>query len=60
MVWMQMYKNHAQTPFDYFEDPMYVGDGMEELGFSMDCGKSLGENYPEANLGLRAITGKKS
>ncbi len=53
MVWMQMYKNHANTPFDYFENSMFVGDGMEELGFSMDCGKSLEQNYPEADLGLR-------
>lgn len=53
MVWKQMYRNHANTPFDYFEDPMFVGNGMAELGFSMDCGKSLEENYYEANLGLR-------
>lgn len=58
-VWMQMYRNHANIPFDYFEDPMFVGNGLEELGFSMDCGKALEENYPEANLGLRRDKWKK-
>lgn len=59
MIWMQMYRNHANTPFDYFEDPIYVGNGLAELGFSMDCGESLEENYPEANLELRGNKWKK-
>lgn len=59
MVWGQMYRNHANMPLNYFEDPIFVGNGLEELGFSMDCGKSLEENYPKANLGLRGIEWKQ-
>lgn len=53
LIWMQMYKNHAVTPFDYFENPIFVGNGMDELGFVMDCGKSLEKNYPGADLSIR-------
>lgn len=59
LVWMQMYKNHAVTPFDYFENPIFVGDGLRELGFEMDCGESLAKNYPGADLGLRGHDWKK-
>lgn len=46
LVWQQMYLNHKTTPFFFFEDTSFVGDGMADLGFEMDCGKSLEEAFP--------------
>lgn len=46
LIWMQMYKNHAVTPFEYFEDIKLVGEGLADLGFEMDAGKSLEAAFP--------------
>lgn len=51
LLWMQMYKNHASTPSYYFEDTAFVGEGLADLGFEMDCGKSFNAAFPNHNLG---------
>lgn len=50
-LWMQMYKNHASTPGYYFEDVSFIGEGLADLGFEMDCGKSFTVAFPNCNLG---------
>ena len=49
MIWMQMYKNYKTTPFYYFEDNSFIGEGMAALGFEMDCGNSLEAAFPNSN-----------
>lgn len=51
LLWMQMYKNHASTPGYYFEDTAFVGEGLADLGFEMDCGESFTAAFPNCNLG---------
>ena len=50
MIWMQMYKNHALTPFSFFEDSQFVGEGLSDLGFEMDCGESINRLLPGLNI----------
>ena len=38
LVWEQMYRNHANIPFVFFEDMAFIGEGLADLGFVMDCG----------------------
>ncbi|MBE6030865.1 MAG: hypothetical protein E7225_04635 [Clostridiales bacterium] len=49
LVWGQMYKNHANVPWSFFEDCFFVGDSMMELGFDMDSGESLIRAFPDCN-----------
>ena len=49
LVWQQMYINHKTTPFYFFEEIEFIGEGMADLGFEMDCGKSLEEAFPGIN-----------
>lgn len=63
LVWAQMYANHRTTPFYFFEDNAFVGDGMADLGFEMDCGNSLEAAFPNSNAlndnaALKRIIGK--
>lgn len=51
LLWMQMYKNHASTPGYFFEDVSFVGEGLADLGFEMDCGESFKTAFPNCNLG---------
>lgn len=51
LLWMQMYKNHANIPFTFFEDMTFVGEGLADLGFVMDCGESFNVAFPNCNLG---------
>ena len=51
LLWMQMYKNHAAIPFCYFEDISFVGEGLADLGFEMDCGESISTAFPNYHLG---------
>ena len=48
LLWAQLYNNHASIPGAFFEDAAFVGDGLADLGFEMDCGKSYCEAYSEA------------
>ena len=48
MIWAQMYKNYKTTPFSYFEDIEFLGEGLADLGFEMDCGKSFCEHFNKA------------
>lgn len=41
LVWEQMYRNHANIPFGFFEDMDFIGKGLADLGFVMDCGESV-------------------
>ncbi len=50
LVWAEMYKHHNTIPSAFFEDQMFVGDGMAALGFEMDCGKSLRKKFPDIGL----------
>lgn len=49
LVWKQMYMNHKTIPFSFFEDQAFIGDGLADLGFEMDCGKSLEMAFPGIN-----------
>lgn len=46
-VWEQMYRNYRNIPGAFFENIEFVGEGLADLGFEMDCGKSFDEAYPE-------------
>lgn len=50
MIWMQMYKNHALTSFNFFEDIQFVGESLSDLGFEMDCGESINRLLPDLNI----------
>lgn len=41
LVWEQMYRNHANIPFGFFEDMAFIGFGLADLGFVMDCGETM-------------------
>ena len=47
MIWIQLYKNHNTVPGAYFENCFFLGEWLDELGFTMDCGKSLKEKFPD-------------
>lgn len=51
LVWAQMYKNHATTPGAYFEVNEFMGEGLADLGFVMDCGESFNDAFPNCHLG---------
>lgn len=51
LLWVQMYKNHASIPFDHFKNIEFVGEGLADLGFEMDCGESFKAAFPNCNLG---------
>ena len=48
-----MYKNHKSIPFDFFENNEYVGEGMSDLGFVMDCEESAHAKFPNEEFGNR-------
>lgn len=49
LMWRQMYINHKTIPFHFFEEKEFLGDGLADLGFEMDGGKSLEEAFPGIN-----------
>ncbi len=49
LVWMEMYKNRAAIPYAYFEDNAFIGNGMKDLGFTMDAGESIRKAFPDKN-----------
>ena len=49
LIWQQMYLNHKTIPFAFFEEQLFLGDELAELGFEMDCGKSLEDMFPGVN-----------
>lgn len=46
LVWRELYRNHANVPFYMFEDIEFMGEGLAELGFEMDCGESVNRMFP--------------
>ena len=48
LVWAEIYKHHETIPKIFFENIEFVGDGMKDLGFEMDCGRSLDEAFPDS------------
>lgn len=50
LVWREMYKNHASVAGYFFESIEFIGEGMSDLGFVMDCGESAEEAVPDANI----------
>ncbi len=50
LVWQQMYTNYKTIPFRFFEEKEFLGDGLADLGFEMDGGKSLEEAFPGTNV----------
>ena len=50
LLWMQIYRSHDSFPYAYFEDIMFMGEGLSDLGFEMDCGRSYCEAYSETAL----------
>lgn len=60
LLWKQMYANHKTTPFYFFEESCFIGEGLADLGFEMDCGESLEAAFPggqafEDNAALERI-----
>lgn len=51
LIWMQMYKNHASIPGYFFEAIDFVGEGLADLGFEMDCGESFKAAFPNLHSG---------
>ncbi len=47
LIWAQMYKNHKSIPYDFFENIAYVGEGLSDLGFVMDCEESASNMFPD-------------
>ena len=50
LVWEQMYRNHANIPFGFFEDMAFIGEGLADLGFVMDCGRLYYDTFGETHL----------
>ncbi|MCC8077588.1 MAG: hypothetical protein LIO60_04460 [Oscillospiraceae bacterium] len=50
LVWREMYKNHATIPGYFFEDIDFMGKGLSDLGFIMDCGESVKRVFPGVNV----------
>ena len=50
LVWEQMYRNHTTIPHSFFEDMSFIGEGMADLGFVMDCGKSMKSTFPNVDV----------
>ena len=50
LVWEQMYRNHANIPFGFFEDMDFIGKGLADLGFVMDCGESMKRAFPGVDV----------
>lgn len=49
LIWMQLYKNYKTVPGIYFESCFFLGEWLDELGFTMDCGNSLEKKFPGAD-----------
>ena len=49
LVWQQMYINYKTIPFYFFEEIEFMGEGMADMGFEMDCGKSMEAAFPGLN-----------
>ena len=49
MIWAQLYRNHKNVPFDLFENIEFLGEGLADLGFIMDCGDSFKKKFPDLN-----------
>ena len=45
-----MYRNHANIPFGFFEDMDFIGKGLADLGFVMDCGESVKRAFPGVDV----------
>ncbi|MCD8222049.1 MAG: hypothetical protein LUD07_07670 [Clostridiales bacterium] len=50
LVWREMYKNHAVIPGNFFEESIFVGEGLSNLGFIMDCGESVKGLFPDLDI----------
>lgn len=49
LVWEQIYRNHKTIPGAFFENIEFMGEGLADLGFVMDCGESLERMFPATN-----------
>jgi len=50
LIWEHMYKNHTSIPGTFFEDVEFMGKGLADLGFNMDCGESIERMFPGNNI----------
>lgn len=50
LLWAQLYKAHSSIPGSFFEDVLFVGEGLADLGFEMDCGKSYCDAFSETAI----------
>lgn len=60
LVWEQMYINHKNIPYDFFEDSFFIGESMMQLGFEMDCGNSFKNAFPDVELSSDDLTSWKN
>ncbi|WP_317853942.1 hypothetical protein [Chakrabartyella piscis] len=50
LVWIELYKHYETVPFYFFEDIEFVGEGLADLGFIMDCGESFNRQFPHSHM----------
>lgn len=48
LIWLEMYKHHDIVPMKFFEDGCILGEELADLGFIMDCGKSVRALLPDS------------
>ena len=48
LIWLEMYKHHNVVSQNYFESNCFLGEELADLGFVMDCGKSVRMVLPDA------------
>lgn len=51
LLWRQICKNHTSFSFNVFDDAEFIGEGLADLGFVMDCGESFKAAFLNLNLG---------
>ena len=50
ILWAKIYENHNSFPGAFFEDIVFVGEGLADLGFVMDGGEALKDAFPNVDL----------
>lgn len=50
LIWERLFKHPELCPPGFFEEELFVGDVLRNLGFEMDCGESFTKAFPEKSL----------
>ena len=49
LFWLNMYKHHDDVAFYNYQDGVYLGYALRDMGFEMDSGKSYCEKFGETH-----------